>query len=275
MAYRTIETCDASYRTGLSLLLCMAAGAVSEEIEMSSKQKTIIVTGASQGIGAGVVQSFLDRGYNVVANSRNISKSEAFKASDKLALVDGNIGDSAVAAKIVETAVTKFGSIDGLVNNAGIFFAKPFTEYTAEDLNALSSVNLEGFLYVTQGAVKQMLSQRSGGSVVTITTSLVVNPIAGVTASVPMITKGGLEAVTRSLASEYAKENIRFNAVAPGMVDTPMHATDPKDFLKTLSPMGTISSVEDIVDAVVYLTEARNVTGEVLHVDGGAHSGKW
>ncbi len=242
---------------------------------MSSKQKTIIVTGASQGIGAGVVQSFLDRGYNVVANSRNISKSGAFKASDKLALVDGNIGDSAVAAKIVETAVTKFGSIDGLVNNAGIFFAKPFTEYTAEDLNALSSVNLEGFLYVTQGAVKQMLSQRSGGSVVTITTSLVVNPIAGVTASVPMITKGGLEAVTRSLASEYAKENIRFNAVAPGMVDTPMHATDPKDFLKTLSPMGTISSVEDIVDAVVYLTEARNVTGEVLHVDGGAHSGKW
>ncbi len=120
-----------------------------------------------------------------------------------------------------------------------------------------------------------MLAQKSGGSVVTITTSLVVNPIAGVTSSVPMITKGGLEAVTRSLASEYAKEHIRFNAVAPGIVDTPMHATDPKDFLKTLSPMGTISSVEDIVDAVVYLTEARNVTGEVLHVDGGAHSGKW
>jgi NAD(P)-dependent dehydrogenase (short-subunit alcohol dehydrogenase family) len=246
-----------------------------QEIEMSSKQKTIIVTGASQGIGAGVVQSFLDRGYNVVANSRNISKSGAFKASDKLALVDGNIGESAVAAKIVETAVTKFGSIDGLVNNAGIFFAKPFTEYTAEDFKALSSVNLEGFLYVTQGAVKQMLSQKSSGSVVTITTSLVVNPIAGVTSSVPMITKGGLEAVTRSLASEYAKEHIRFNAVAPGMVDTPMHASDPKDFLKTLSPMSTISSVEDIADAVVYLTEARHVTGEVLHVDGGSHSGKW
>ncbi len=242
---------------------------------MASKQKTIIVTGASQGIGAGVVQSFLDRGYNVVANSRNISKSGAFKASDKLALVDGNIGDSAVAAKVVETAITKFGSIDGLVNNAGIFFAKPFTDYTAEDFKALSSVNLEGFLHVTQGAVKQILSQKSEGSVVTITTSLVVNPIAGVTASVPMITKGGLEAVTRSLASEYAKEHIRFNVVAPGMVDTPMHANDPKDFLKTLSPMGTISSVEDIVDAVVYLTEAGNVTGEVLHVDGGAHSGRW
>jgi NAD(P)-dependent dehydrogenase (short-subunit alcohol dehydrogenase family) len=242
---------------------------------MASRKKTIIVTGASQGIGAGVAQAFLDRGYNVVANSRSITSSKAFKASDQLALVDGNIGDSAVAAKIVETAVTKFGSIDGLVNNAGIFFAKPFTEYSAEDFKALSSVNLEGFLYVTQGAVKQMLAQKSGGSVVTITTSLVVNPIAGVTASVPMITKGGLEAVTVSLASEYAKEHVRFNAVAPGMVDTPMHATDPKDFLKGLSPMGTISDVADIVDAAVYLTEARHVTGEVLHVDGGSHSGKW
>jgi NAD(P)-dependent dehydrogenase (short-subunit alcohol dehydrogenase family) len=242
---------------------------------MASKQKTIIVTGASQGIGAGVTQAFLNRGYNVVANSRNIGKSGAFKASEQLALVDGNIGDSAVAAKVVETAITKFGSIDGVVNNAGIFFAKPFTEYTTEDFKNLSSVNLEGFLYVTQGAVKQMLAQKSGGSVVTITTSLVVNPIAGVTASVPMITKGGLEAVTRSLASEYAKEHIRFNAVAPGMVDTPMHANDPKDFLKSLSPLGTISSVEEIADATVYLTEAGNVTGEVLHVDGGSHTGKW
>jgi NAD(P)-dependent dehydrogenase (short-subunit alcohol dehydrogenase family) len=211
----------------------------------------------------------------VVANSRNISKSEAFKASANLALVDGNIGDSSVAAKIVETAITKFGSIDGLVNNAGIFFTKAFTDYTAEDFKALSSVNLEGFLYVTQGVVKQMLSQKSGGSVVSITTSMVVNPIASITSSVPMITKGGIETVTRSLATEYAKEHIRFNAVAPGIVDTPMHATNPKDFLRTLSPMGTISSVEDIVDAVVYLTESRNVTGEVLHVDGGAHSGKW
>ena len=241
---------------------------------MANKQ-TIIVTGASQGIGGAVARAFLDRGYNVVANSRNISKSEAFKASDQLALVDGNIGESTVAVKIIETAITKFGSIDGLVNNAGIFFTKAFTEYTDEDFKTLSSVNLEGFLYVTRGAVKQMLSQKVGGSVVTITTSLVVNPIAGVTASVPMITKGGLEAVTRSLASEYAKEHIRFNAVAPGIVDTPMHATDPMDFLKTLSPMGTISDATDIADAVVYLTEARNVTGEVLHVDGGAHAGRW
>ena len=241
---------------------------------MASKG-TIIVTGASQGIGAGLVDAFLDRGYNVVANSRNITRSGRFRASDKLALVDGNIGEGAVAGKIVETAITKFGSIDALVNNAGIFFAKPFIDFTADDFEALSTVNLKGFLYVTQGAVKQMLAQKNGGSVVTITTSLTENPIAGVPASVPMITKGGLEAVTRSLASEYAKEHIRFNAVAPGIVDTPMHASDPKDFLKTLSPMGTISSVGDIVDAVVYLTESRNITGEVLHVDGGAHQGRW
>jgi NAD(P)-dependent dehydrogenase (short-subunit alcohol dehydrogenase family) len=175
----------------------------------------------------------------------------------------------------VETAISRFGSIDAVVNNAGIFFAKPFTEFTAEDFEALSTVNLKGFLHVTQGSVKQMLTQKKGGSVVTITASQVVNPIAGLPASVPMITKGGLEAATRSLAIEYAKEHIRFNAVAPGIVDTPMHVNNPKDFLKTLSPMGTISSVNDIVDAIVYLTEARNVTGEVLHVDGGSHQGRW
>ena len=242
---------------------------------MASKQKTVIVTGASQGIGAGVVQRFLERGYNVVAGSRNIRKSGAFIDSAFLALVDGNIGESAVAAKIVETAVQKFGSIDALVNNAGIFFTKSFTDYTREDFAALSSTNLEGFLYLTQGVVKQMLAQKSDGSVVTITAALAANPIAGIKASVPMITKGGLEAITLSLASEYAKEKIRFNAVAPGVVDTPMHKDNPKEFLKTLSPMGTISEVKDIVEAVIYLTEARQVTGEVVHVDGGAHSGKW
>lgn len=236
---------------------------------------TVIVTGASKGIGAGVAQAFLERGYNVVANSRNIINSGTFRASDNLALVAGNIGEIAVAAKVVDTAIAKFGSIDALVNNAGIFFGKPFTEFTPEDFEALSTVNIKGFLYVTQGAVKQMLAQKKGGSVVSITASQVVNPIAGVLASVPMITKGGIEAITRSLAAEYAKEHIRFNAVAPGQVDTPMHANDSKDFLKALSPMGTICSVSDVADAVVYLTEAHNVTGEVLHVDGGAHQGRW
>jgi NAD(P)-dependent dehydrogenase (short-subunit alcohol dehydrogenase family) len=238
-------------------------------------KKTVIVTGASQGIGAGVAQAFLDRGYNVVANSRNISKSGAFTPSENLALVDGDIADKAVAAKIAQTAISKFGSIDALVNNAGIFATKPFTEFTTEDWKAFSSTNIEGFLYLTQDVVKQMLAQKSGGSVVTITTSLTVNPIAGVTPSVPMITKGGLETITRSLATEYAKDHIRFNAVAPGIVDTPLHKDNPKDFLKTLSPMGTISDVKDVADAVIYLTEARQVTAEVLHVDGGAHSGKW
>jgi NAD(P)-dependent dehydrogenase (short-subunit alcohol dehydrogenase family) len=164
-----------------------------------------------------VVQGFLERGYNVVANSRNITSSHTFRVSDKLALVDGNIGEISVAAKIVETAITRFGSIDALVNNAGIFFAKHFTEFTAEDFEALSTVNLKGFLYVTQGSVKQMLAQKRGGSVVSISASTVVNPIAGGLASVPMITKGGIEAATRSLAIEYAKEHIRFNAVAPGI----------------------------------------------------------
>jgi len=152
---------------------------------------------------------------------------------------------------------------------------KPFTDYTPDDFRALVSTNLAGFIYITQLAVKQMLSQKSGGSIVTISAALADNPIAGVTASIPMITKGGLNAVLRSLAIEYAKEHIRFNAVAPGVVDSPLHAEDPEDSLKTLSPMGTISSVEDIARAVVYLTEAGQITGEVLHVDGGAHVGKW
>ena len=242
---------------------------------MTNERKTVIVTGASQGIGAALVKTFLERGYSVVANSRSITKSGAFAPSDKLALVDGDIGEIATAAKIVESATSRFGSIDALVNNAGIFFAKPFTNYTADDFRALSSTNLEGFIYVSQLAIKQMVAQKSGGSVVSITTSLVEHPIAGVNASVAMITKGGLEAITRNLAMEYAKDGIRVNAVAPGIVDTPMHKNDPKEFLKTLSPLGRIADAQDIADAVLYLTEARQVTGEVLHVDGGAHVGKW
>ena len=238
------------------------------------KPRTIVVTGASQGIGAGVTQALLKRGYNVVANSRHISKS-SFTPTDKLALVDGNIGQVATAEKVAATAISRFGSIDGVVNNAGIFFSKPFTEYTADDFHLLSETNLEGYLYITQLAVKQMLSQETGGSVTSITAATAEHPIAAVNGSVPMITKGGLEAITRSLALEYAKDLIRFNAVAPGVVDTPMNAKAPQDFLKSLSPMGEITEVDDIVEAVVYLIEARHVTGEVLHVDAGAHNGKW
>jgi len=242
---------------------------------MANSQKTAIVTGGSQGIGAGLVKAFLDRGYNVVANSRNITKSGAFEASAKLALVDGSIAEAATAAKVAEVAKGKFGSIDALVNNAGIYFTKQFTDYTVDDLRLLVSVNIEGFLFITQLAIKQMVAQKTGGSIVNITTTLVDHPIAGVNSAVAMITKGGLQAATRSLAMEYVKQGIRVNAVAPGIVDTPMHKDDPKDFLRTLQPIGRISDVKDIVDAVVYLTEAGQVTGEVLHVDGGAHVGKW
>jgi NAD(P)-dependent dehydrogenase (short-subunit alcohol dehydrogenase family) len=242
---------------------------------MSRESKTAIVTGASQGIGAGVVAALLEKGYKVVANSRNITKKSPFVESGRIALVDGDIGEASTAARIVETAVERFGSVDALVNNAGIFFTKAFTDYTAGDFKSLVSTNLEGFLYITQLAIKQMLAQKSGGSIVTITSSLVDNPIAGITASVPMITKGGLNAVTRSLAMEYAKDGIRVNVVAPGVVDTPLHKDNPKEFLKTLSPMGHVADVRDISDAVLYLTESSQVTGEVLHVDGGAHFGKW
>jgi len=242
---------------------------------MSNPRKTAIVTGASQGIGAGIVKGFVERGFNVVANSRKMTQSSEVAASDNVALVDGHIGDPATAARIVETALLRFKSIDALVNNAGIFFTKPFTDYTADDFRSLVSTNLEGFLYVTQLVVKQMLAQKTGGSIVTISAALAENPIAGVKASVPMITKGGLNTITTQLAMEYAKDGIRFNAVAAGVVDTPLHKDDPKEVLRSLNPMGVLSSVEEIVDAVIYLTEAHTVTGEILNVDGGAHTGRW
>ena len=242
---------------------------------MEPNQKTVIVTGASQGIGAGIVKAFLARGYDVVGTARSATKSKELSASEHLALIDGDIGQFETAQKVAQLAIKRFGSIDAVVANAGIFLVKPFTDYTPDDFRALVSTNLAGFIYITQLAVKQMLSQKSGGSIVTISAALADNPIAGVTASLSMITKGGLNAVMRSLAIEYAKEHIRFNAVAPGAVDTPLHAEDSNDSLKTLSPMGSISTVEDIANAVVYLTEARQITGEVLHVDGGAHIGKW
>ena len=239
-------------------------------IRMSDK-KTAIVTGASGGIGAGLVEAFLKEGYNVVATSLNVSQS--LTASPGLVLVDGDIGKQETAAKVVEAAIEHFGAIDVLVNNAGIYRTKPFTDFTTEDFNALVSTNLLGFLYITQLTVKQMLKQKSG-NVVSISAALADQPIAGINASVSMITKGGLNTVTRSLAIEYAKEGIRFNAVAPGVVDTPLHKDGPRDSLRD-QPMGKIAKVKDIVDAVLYLAQADQVTGEVLHVDGGAHAGCW
>jgi NAD(P)-dependent dehydrogenase (short-subunit alcohol dehydrogenase family) len=242
---------------------------------MNSTRKTAVVTGASQGIGAGVVKAFVERGFNVVANSLKLTQSTEVAASDRVALVEGDIGDPATAARIIEAALSRFQSIDVLVNNAGIFFTKPFTDYTAEDFKSLVSTNLGGFLYVTQLAIKHMLAQKTGGSIVTITAALARNPVRGVTATVPMITKGGLETVTQHLAMEHAKDGIRVNAVAPGVVYTPLHRNTPKDVMQSLSPMGRPSTVQDIADAVLYLTDAATVTGHILYVDGGAHFGRW
>jgi NAD(P)-dependent dehydrogenase (short-subunit alcohol dehydrogenase family) len=242
---------------------------------MSNNNKTAIVTGASQGIGAGIVKVLAARGINVVANSRKMTQSTEVAASDTIALVDGHIGEPATAAKIADTAMSRFKSVDILINNAGIFFTKPFIEYTTEDFQSLVSTNLEGFLYLTQLCIRQMLAQRTGGSIVTITAALARNPIRGVTASVPMITKGGLETITQHLAMEYAKDGIRVNAVAPGVVETPMHRETPKDEMESLSPMRRPSTVKDIADAVMYLNEASTVTGQILYVDGGAHFGHW
>ena len=237
-----------------------------------SDKKTAIITGASGGIGAGLVQGFLKHGYAVVGASLNASRS--LTASPSLVLVDGDLSKQQTAAKAVEAAINRFGTIDVLVNNAGIYRTKPFTDFTTEDFNALVSTNLLGFLYITQLAVTQMLKQKSG-NVVTISASLADQPFTGEKASVSMMTKGGLNALTRSLAIEYAKDGIRFNAAAPGVVDSPMHKNDPQDFLRTFQPMGKIVEVKDIVDAVLYLAEAGQITGEVLHVDGGAHAGRW
>jgi NAD(P)-dependent dehydrogenase (short-subunit alcohol dehydrogenase family) len=235
-----------------------------------SGKKTAIVTGASGVIGAGLVEGFLGEGYNVVATSRDANRKLA--ASGSLVLLDGDIGKQQTAADAVEAAINQFGTIDVLVNNAGIFLTKPFTDFTAEDFDALVSINLLGFFYITQRTVKEMLKQKSG-CVVSITAALADRPIAGVNGSVSMITKGGLNSATQNLAIEHAKDGIRFNAVAPGEVDTPMHRDDSND--STLQPAIKKASVKDVVDAVLYLAQAGHVSGEILHVDGAAPARRW
>lgn len=241
---------------------------------MANTGKTTIITGASRGIGAGLAEAFLARGYNVVANSRNITKANPFAAAANVALVDGDIGDPATAARLVDTAVSRFGRIDVLINNAGIFIPKPFTEYTTEDFNALVSTTLAGFLYVSQLTVKQMVRQKSG-SIINLSTFFVDQPNADLGAAVLIMLKGALNAVTRALAIEYAKQGIRVNAIAPGAIDTPMHKPETHDFLKGLHPVGRIGEVKEVVDAALFLTDATFTSGEILHVDGGAHAGKW
>jgi NAD(P)-dependent dehydrogenase (short-subunit alcohol dehydrogenase family) len=235
---------------------------------MNSSNKVAIVTGASQGIGAGLVQSFRERGYRVIANSRSIKPSN----DPGVLVVPGDISDRAVAERIVAEGLAAFGRIDTLVNNAGVFIAKPFTQYTAEDYALAISVNVAGFFHVTQLVMAQMENQGSG-HVVTITTSLVDHAVDGVPSVLASLTKGGLNAATRSLAIEYAKRGIRVNAVSPGVIKTPLHAPETHEWLAALHPVARMGEVDDVTQAVMYLDSAGFVTGEILHVDGGQSAG--
>ncbi|KRD72003.1 SDR family oxidoreductase [Ensifer sp. ENS10] len=237
---------------------------------MSNEQKVAIITGASQGIGAALVQAYRDRNYRVIATSRSIQES----SDAGILSVAGDISKPETAERVIRQGLERFGRIDTLVNNAGVFTAKPFTEFTQEDYDLNMGVNVAGFFHVTQHAAREMLKQGSG-HIVSITTSLVNQPIAGVPAALASITKGGLNSVTQALAIEFAKTGVRVNAVSPGIIKTPMHAPETHAALSTLHPVGRMGEIRDIVDAVLYLENAGFVTGEILHVDGGQNAGRW
>jgi NAD(P)-dependent dehydrogenase (short-subunit alcohol dehydrogenase family) len=237
---------------------------------MSTPDKVAVITGASQGIGAGLVKAYRERGTRVVANSRSIRPSD----DPHLVTVPGDIADPVVAQQVIAEAIERFGRVDTLVNNAGIFAAKPFTEFTLEDYETTVRTNLAGFFFVTQQAVRRMAAQ-GAGHIVQITTSIVDQPINGVPAILASITKGGLNAATKGLAIEYAGRGIRVNAVAPGVIKTPMHAPETHGALAGLHPIGRMGEIREIVDAVLFLEDAAFVTGEILHVDGGQSAGHW
>ena len=235
---------------------------------MSTSPKVVVVTGASQGIGAEVVKAFRKLDYRVVATARSIKPS----ADPNILTVAGDIADPATARRVISEAVKRFGRIDTLVNNAGVFIAKPFTRYTAEDYATITGVNLNGFFYITQLAIAEM-EKHSSGHVVSVSTTLAEHAIDGVPSVLASLTKGGLNAATRSLAIEYAKRGIRANAVSPGIIKSPMHAVETHAALGALHPMGHMGEISDIVNAIVYLDSAPFVTGEILHVDGGQSAG--
>jgi len=235
---------------------------------MHGTQKVAIVTGGSQGIGAGLVKSFRDRNYLVAATSRSIAQGD----DPGILAIAGDIGDRATAERIVKEVVARHGRIDTLINNAGVFLAKPFTEYSNEDFLSKVSTNLSGFFHITQGVIREMLKQGSG-HIVSITTSLTDQAIAGMPTVLANLTKGGINSATKALAIEYATRGIRVNAVSPGVIRTPMHPAESHSFLAGIHPMKRMGEIDDIVDAVLYLESAGFVTGEILHVDGGQSAG--
>lgn len=232
-------------------------------------QKVAIITGASQGMGAALVEAYRALGFAVVANSRSIAPSD----DPGVAAVAGDVADPATADRIVATALERFGRVDTLINNAGVFVPKPFTEYTLADYEFVTGVNLTGFFHITQRAIARMLAQGEGGHVVNMTTSLLDQPNSGVPAGLTALTKGGLAAVTRSLAIEYAHRGIRVNAISPGNIATPMHADDDTAALAAMHPLGRMGSIGDILEGIRYLEAATFVTGETLHIDGGQSAG--
>jgi NAD(P)-dependent dehydrogenase (short-subunit alcohol dehydrogenase family) len=244
-----------------------AAGSITRSV-MSKDQKVAIITGASQGIGAGLVKAYRDRNFRVVVTSRLVKQS----GDRDILAVAGNIGDPATAERVVQEAISRFSRVDTLVNNAGIFIAKPFTEYTAEDFTSKIATNLAGFFHITQRVAAEMLKQRSG-HIISITTSLTDQPIAGVPTVLANLTKGGINSATKALAIEYAAKGIRVNAVSPGVIKTPMHSPETHEFLAGLHPVKRMGDIQDIVEAVIYLESAGFVTGEILHVDGGQSAG--
>jgi NAD(P)-dependent dehydrogenase (short-subunit alcohol dehydrogenase family) len=241
---------------------------------MNSQLPVAIVTGASGGIGQGLVQALLKRNYCVVGTSRKISTSKEFAANQNLLLIDGDIGKKETAVRVAQAAIDKFGRIDVLINNAGIFMSKPFTDYTEEDFALMISTNVASFFYMTQQVITQMQKQREG-HVVSISTTLTDQPIAGVPAALPVLTKSTIPAMSKELAIEYAADNIRFNTVSPGTVNSPMHANEDHEQLKQLAPLHRLAEISEIVDAVLFLNSAKFISGENIRVDGGAHAGKW
>ena len=235
---------------------------------MDTEQKVAIITGASQGIGEALVNAYRGRNFRVVANSRSIRQ----PADPDILAVSGDIAEPSTAERMVSQAIHRFGRIDTLVNNAGIFIAKPFTEYTDEDYAQILGINLDGFFHLTRRAAKEML-KRGSGHIVQITSSLDEHAVSSVPSALAALTKGGLNAATKSLAIEYASRGIRVNAVAPGAIKTPMHAPEAYDFLAKLHPVGRMGEMSDVVDAVLYLEGAAFTTGEILHVDGGQSAG--